>query len=144
MYAPELKGNSDELKLRVEDVAVAQVNTNARATPTDIYIPKDLDDCFAELKRIVPKDQIDKMKNGTEDDMSKYHFSLGMWLRNNWGLRKGSQLSKWFNEKGIGHPDDMSGIILDSFWRHLNNKPIQLDEQIRYYRDYWNKLDGKK
>ena len=62
-------------------------------------------------------------------------------MRNNWALWKGSELSRWFNEKGIHHPDDMSGIIFDSFWRHLNNQPLKLEEQIKYYQDYWKKAD---
>jgi hypothetical protein len=33
----------------------------------------------------------------------------------------------------------MSAIILDSFWRHLNGKAINLDEQVKHYRDYWKK-----
>jgi hypothetical protein len=105
----------------------------------EIYIPKDLDDCFAQLKKMLSKEEVEKMKNGREDDMILYHHGLGMWLRNNWGLWKGSRLSKWFNGKGIQHPDDMSGIIFDSFWRHLNNKPIKLDEQVKHYQDYWKK-----
>src|SRR5262249_54668776 len=42
-------------------------------------------------------------------------------------------------QKGIHHPDDMSGVILDSFWRHLNSKPIELDKQIASYEEYWKK-----
>lgn len=88
-----------------------------------VYVPKDLDDCFAELKKLLPKKQVEEIQNGSEKDMIQCHHGLGTWLRNNWGLWKGSRLSTWFNEKGIRHPDDMSGIILDSFWRHLNGNP---------------------
>jgi hypothetical protein len=104
-----------------------------------VYIPKDLDECYAQLEKLLSKEDIAAMKSGAEKDMVLYHHGLGMWLRNNWGLWKGSRLSKWFNDKGIRHPDDMSGIILDSFWRHLNKKPIKLDEQIKHYQDYWKK-----
>lgn len=100
-------------------------------------IPKDLDDCFDQLKKKLKPEDLAKMKSGTEEDMIQYHFGLGMWMRNNWGLRKGGRLATWFNDKGIHHPDDMSGIILDSFWRHLNAKPIDLDKQIKHYQDYW-------
>lgn len=117
----------------VENVQVEQKD--------EIYIPKDLDDCFVQLKKQLTPEDIEKMKTGTEDDMIQYHFGLGMWMRNNWGLWGGSRLSKWFNAQGINHPDDMSGVILDSFWRHLNQKPIKLDEQVKYYQDYWKKQE---
>jgi hypothetical protein len=64
-----------------------------------------------------------------------------MWMRNNWGLWGGSRLAKWFNNQGVKHPDDMSGVILDSFWRHLNDKPIKLEEQVKHYQDYWKKQE---
>jgi len=106
----------------------------------EAYIPKDLDDCFAHLKKLLKPEDIVKMRSGTEDDMIQYHHGLGRWMRNNWGLwGEGSRLAKWFNSKGIMHPDDMSGIILDSFWRHLNDKPIKLKEQVKCYQDYWEK-----
>lgn len=104
-----------------------------------VYIPKDLDECFSELKKILSKKTVETMKTGPEGDMSLYHHGLGTWIRNKWGLWKGSHLAKWFNERGIRHPDDMSGIILRSFWRHLNNQPLKLDEQIKFYQDYWKK-----
>jgi hypothetical protein len=110
----------------------------------EVYIPKDLDECFVELKKLLPEKTVDEMKNGAEKDMINYHHGLGTWLRNNWGLWKGSRLSKWFNDKGVQHPDDMSGIIFDSFWRHLNNKPIKLDEQIKPYQEYWKKAKEER
>ena len=110
----------------------------------EVYIPKDLEDCFAELTKMLSKEEVEKMKNGSEDQMIHYHHGLGMWLRNNWGLWKGSRLKTWFKEKGIQHPDDMSGIIFDSFWRHLNDKPINLDEQIKVYQDYWKKTEEEQ
>jgi hypothetical protein len=114
--------------------------TKDKVSPTGLYIPKNLEDCFKELEKMLPPDLIAEMKTETEDNMVKYHRGLGMWMRNNWGLWSGSRLAKYFNALGIRHPDDMSGIILDSFWRHLNNKPIQLKEQIRYYQNYWKKI----
>ncbi len=112
-----------------------------RAAPDQdkVYIPKDLDDCLAQLQKLLKPENIEKMKGGTEDDMIQYHMGLGMWMRNNWGLWGGSRLAKWFNAHGIKHPDDMSGVILDSYWRHLNKKRIKLDEQVKHYQDYWKK-----
>jgi hypothetical protein len=62
-----------------------------------------------------------------------------MWIRNNWRLWGGSRLSKYFNDLGIFHPDDMSGIILNSYHRFLLGQDIKLDDQIDYYKDYWKK-----
>ncbi len=104
-----------------------------------VYIPIDLNDAFVELKKILSPELIEEMKNGSEREMIRYHRGLGMWMRNNWGLWKGSGLSSYFNKLGIDHPDDMSGIILNSFWRHLNGQPLELKKQVKYYQDYWRK-----
>lgn len=63
------------------------------------------------------------------------HFSLGLWMRNNWGLWDDSQLDQYFSRMGVTEADDMSMIILKSFWRHLNAHPIGLQQQLRLYQD---------
>ncbi len=101
------------------------------------FVPMDLNDCFAQLDSTLTPAVLDTLKNWTEQDMSKAHFTLGLWIRNNWGLWRGSRLSKWFNARGIWHPDDMSSIILKSYWRHLHNTPLDLAAQISFHVDYW-------
>jgi len=111
---------------------------------TEKYIPKDLDDCIKTLTEMLIDEDYLAFKNGTEKDMYKQHHFLGTHLRNEWGLWFETRLAKWFNAKGIHHADDMSGIILTSFWREINSKPIELDEQIKFYQDFWTKQNGNK
>ncbi|MFA5337646.1 MAG: DUF6794 domain-containing protein [Candidatus Omnitrophota bacterium] len=121
-----------------------KINPTKDKSPSGVYIPRNLDDCFKELKKMLNPELIKEMKAGAEADMTKYHRGLGMWIRNNWGLWSGSRLKTYFNDLGVRHPDDMSGVILTSFWRNLNNKPIQLKEQIKYYQDYWKRVKEQK
>jgi len=113
-----------------------------------IYIPKDLDDCFKEINSFWNDSTKVQIKNWEEGEFTgNTHMGFGMWMRNNWQLWGGSRLSKYFNDIGIHHPDDMSGIILVSYHRYLNNKEIKLQEQVKYYKDYWeesNKEEFKK
>ncbi|MDD2797923.1 MAG: hypothetical protein PHV20_04960 [Bacteroidales bacterium] len=107
-------------------------------TINGIYIPKDLEDCFVQINSFWNDSTKIQVKNWEEREFAgKVHLGFGMWMRNNWQLWGGSRLSKYFNDLGIYHPDDMSGIILDSYHRHLNDKEIQLEEQIKYYQNYW-------
>ena len=105
--------------------------TEIKSSPTGVLIPKNLEEAFKELDKMLSPELKKGIKDGTENDL---HMGLGMWIRNNWGLWKGFDLAKWFNKLGIGHPDNMSGIILNSYALHLNNKPIDLDGQVRAYR----------
>lgn len=118
--------------------------TKDSGTLFGVYIPKDVNDAHRELKKMLPARLVTKMKSGTKEDMIKYHFGLGMWIRNNWGLWQGSRLSKYFNEIGVYHPDDMSGIILDTFWCDLNGKPQRITERIAAHQEYWKSMEEPK
>lgn len=103
------------------------------------YTPKDLNDAVSFLEcKWSDKDKTEFKNKSENDAVSELHFGTGMSIRNNWGLWKGkNKLSKFFKSKGIFHPDDISSIILTSFHRHLNNKSIDLNSQIEYYKSYW-------
>lgn len=108
------------------------------------YIPKDLNDCFKQIDSFWTDSIKNEIRTWTEDEFSgRVHMGFGMWMRNNWQLWGGSRLSKYFNEMGIYHPDDMSGIILTSYHRRLTGKKIELEEQTIYYKSYWEELNKK-
>lgn len=105
-----------------------------------IYIPKNLEDCFREIDLAWDEKNRNEIKSMTEEQfLGNSHFGMGMWIRNNWGLWGGSRLALYFNDLGIFHPDDMSGIILTSYYRKLKGYDIELNEQIKYYKNYWKK-----
>jgi hypothetical protein len=118
--------------------------TKSSQFETGVYIPKDLVDAFKELDRMLTPEFRREFGRLKESEVARHHFDLGGWLRNQWGLWKGLRLAKWFNEKGIHHPDDMSGIILDSYWRKLNKRPIGLEAQIKSCKNSVKPATGSK
>lgn len=94
-------------------------------------IPRNLKDAFAVLEKEMKPDELLEFRSGNEDDLINYHFGLGMWIRNNMGLWAGGRLKDWFDARGVMLPDTMSEIIITSFWRYLNGKPIDLEGQIK-------------
>ncbi len=106
------------------------------------YIPRDLDDCFKQINLSLKDSTRAKVILLTESEfVGRNHMGYGMWMRNNWQLWGGSRLSKYFNDLGIYHPDDMTGIIFTSFHRQLTNKDIHLEKQVKYYQDYWKESE---
>lgn len=105
--------------------------------------PKNLDDCLKVLDRLVPIEIKNRLKEG-KLTTTELHHSLGRYLRNNWSLWGESELKEWFKGIGIFHPDDMSGIILDSFVLSLKGESINLEGQIKFYQDYWAKMKENK
>ena len=93
---------------------------------------------------------LDDFKNMivSAQDSTSLHFSLGMKLRNEWNLweddeNKKSDLVKFFNSIDIYHADDMSGIILESYRRFQEGKPLDIEEQVTVYKEHWKKYGYK-
>jgi len=105
-----------------------------------VYIPANLDDCIRHIDAMWSDSVKNEVMKMTEEEfISRAHFGFGLWMRNNWGLWAGSRLAVYFNGIGIFHPDDMSAIILTSYYRKLKGENIRLDEQVKYYQNYWKK-----
>jgi len=105
-------------------------------------IPRNLNDCIAILDEQTPPNIVEKLKDGSLSTTDLHH-TLGRSMRNTWNLWEDSVLHKWFKNRGIFHADDMSGIIMDSFVRHLKGEPIDFDGQVKFYQDYWEKMKSK-
>ena len=117
-----------------------QIPTSERDSINGIYIPKDLKDTFKQINIIWSDSVRNNVKAMKESDfVTNNHFGFGLWMRNNWGLWKGSRLYIYLNEKGLSHPDDMSSVILTSYHRHLNNRNLKVRNQIKDYKEYWKK-----
>ncbi len=100
--------------------------------------PATLEETFLYLNQMLDDTQKYGFMTIPEDvATSRLHRGFGMWIRNNWGLWRNSKLKHYFLSKGVGHPDDMSGIILTSYHRYLNNKPIDLEGQTKKYQDFY-------
>lgn len=103
-----------------------------------VYIPKDLADAIAQIDKMWDDSTKQEIRQMTENEFAgRTHRGFGMWIRNNWGLWKGSRLSRYFNDMGIFHPDDISGIILTCYYRHLKDEDFKVDELVKHYQDYW-------
>jgi hypothetical protein len=95
------------------------------------------------LSTLTDCDKQTVMDTVDEKDISRFHHTWGRQLRNTLGCwQSNSNTSRIFrNELGVFHPDDMSGIIMTSIHRKLHNKPLDLETQAQYYKDYWANQD---
>lgn len=92
-------------------------------TVEGVYIPKNLGECFVELDRLLPEvDKKEMRALPNRDEMIRYHFGLGMWMRNNWVLWGGSRLQKYFIDKGVTDPEEMSSVILYHYYDWLTGQ----------------------
>jgi hypothetical protein len=102
-------------------------------SPTGIYIPADLDDCFRELDNMLPAVRIAGIRECEEVYLVLHHFGLSAWMRNNWGLwLQPSRLKRYFDGLGVFQADSASSIILAAYWHYLNGRPVDLQRLIVY------------
>lgn len=102
-------------------------------------IPVSLDNAVLFLHTTLSAEDKEKFSEWSEEKfIALTHHSLGTIIRNLWKLWDGtSVLYRWFKERNIWHADDMSGIILTSYYRSVHDLPIKLGEQIQHYLEYW-------
>ncbi|MCO6511349.1 MAG: hypothetical protein J5I65_11220 [Aridibacter famidurans] len=120
-----LRNSDDDLARKEKEIEVEaekkRFEERQKADTIDgRYIPADLGESMLELDKILTEaDKAEFRSLPNRDETIKYHFGLGMWLRNNWHLWGGSRLQKYFFDLGVFHPDDMSGIILEHYYEWL-------------------------
>ena len=102
-------------------------------------IPSNLQQCFDYLDILLSNEDKLFIEQSSEDEfIGRTHHALGQKIRNEWGLwASNSILYKYFIDMGLKHPDDMSGIILTSYYRNKHNIAIDLKKQIKEYLEYW-------
>ena len=87
----------------------------------DNILPKTNRECYALLDKMLSKEDKQAI---IEKDRIELHFTLGLWIRNNWLYPQSPEeteaLMKTFSKKSLSpHPDDWSAVILDAYRKHL-------------------------
>ena len=85
-------------------------------------LPSNKKECFAQLDEMLR--EADKKAIVEAEDLFEFHFTLGLWIRNNWLYERNEEelesLSKAF---GVDIPyfaaDDLSSEILEAYQKHL-------------------------
>ena len=115
------------------------------------YKPKDFNEAVAQLEIVFPDSTKSAIKEMSEDEfMSIAHRSTGRWIRNEWLYNRylfglivtDSDLKKDLESKGLFTNDDMSSVILQSFYRKLTNKKILLEQQIEDIYQWYENIDN--
>jgi hypothetical protein len=100
--------------------------------------PRNLEECHRYLDTALDAEGIAAIKELLHDDLILEHMGLGLYLRNEWlhGQRN-KPLLNYFYRLGINHPDEMSGLILDSYWHYLNKLPYDVKNEVNKIISYY-------
>lgn len=101
-------------------------------------IPENFEGCLLQLDTLLGNPMKEWIKCLPDGEFStNVHMGLGRHLRNEWGLWGSKNLTKNLYAMGMLHPDDMTGVILTSYQRRIKGEDIRLEEQLKYYQDFW-------
>lgn len=79
------------------------------------------------------------MENSSE--MNCLGFSVGMGIRNYYGLWHKNGLTRYFNRAlGVYHADDMSAILLEALWHRVHNQPYDPAPSVERFREHWTSM----
>lgn len=107
-------------------------------------IPRTIEECCLYLDEHLHDEVKAFLKSNTkEKSEAMLHHSLGRRIRNQWGLwKQDSELYHYLTALGFQHADDMSGIIIHFYWKHINGLPWDgLDAEIKKYQDHWKGIE---
>ena len=93
-------------------------------------IPKTKKECFTQLDEMLSDEEKSEL---VKSDPIEYHFSLGMWIRNNWIYQQEEEdvkrLAKAFRTEILFfEADDLSMKIIEYYQRYLKRKKARSGE----------------
>lgn len=128
------RDDSDEFDLHTincEQILPIEVSSEIYNSQ-DYLPPTNLYHAIMELDSALNQNSKEKIIQSNKFCMSSLHFGFGMFLRNKWGLwNRDSKLYQQFHKSGITHPDNVSGIILRTYWTYLKTGKIDLAYEIK-------------
>lgn len=90
-------------------------------------IPKTREEAFKILDDLMTEEERIKMASCSEDELDDYHFSLGLWIRNNWIYEHADKVLPLFDDEeadgnlfhfSVG-ADMESSRIIEKYWEYL-------------------------
>lgn len=128
---------------------------------SETYIPPTLEDAISYLVSCCDEEDAEMIRtkgesiavemfghDGKPFKLNTYpyimHHGYGQMIRNAWGLWNGSILQDHFKQRfGLGHADDMSGLIMDGVEAHFQGKPYgarQINQRVKRSKNHWEKI----
>jgi len=96
--------------------------------------PKNVDEAIERIISELSEEDKKTLKNSAFNDLIQFHFSLGMWIRNRFGLWNYNKILaasliekfpesviKLYDSKHV-EPDSASMVIIEEVWRKLKKE----------------------
>lgn len=98
--------------------------------------PETIPDAVRELRNLLPSQQLDVIRRSKTEDLIRFHFNLGAYIRNLWVYRDGSPLTSRVRATGgrVGQGDELSNLIIEALWHDLNGREFDIRGSTHFRR----------
>ena len=85
--------------------------------------PRTVEEAVDRLLSSMSEEDKQSLKNTPKKDLIMFHFGLGQYIRNEFGLWQGNTelLKSCEKESFFVHPDEFSSIIIEALWKKLRD-----------------------
>jgi hypothetical protein len=87
--------------------------------------PRTIEAAVAKILSVMTMEQRELLGGTEYDDLILFHHSLGMWVRNQFGLWRGNK--ELMDACRLPDPDDCSMVIIEACWHRLHGEPKLLE-----------------
>lgn len=90
--------------------------------------PATIPEAVRALRELLPAEQLEVIRRSSADDLIRFHFNLGSYIRNLWVHRDGSPLAARIRANGgqVGEGDELSRLIIEALWHDLTGRDFNL------------------
>ena len=99
-------------------------------------LPQNLSDAVALLRQLLRPEELAAVKRSKPEDLARFYFNHGEYIRNLWVHRGGSPLTQRITAAGgtVGDGGEFSLLILEALWYDLNDIPYHVSHSPHYQR----------
>lgn len=90
--------------------------------------PATLSEAVAMLRELLRPEELEVVRRSKREDLARFHFNHGEFVRNLWVHRGGSPLTRRICDAGgtVANGDDFSQLVLEALWHELNDMPYDV------------------
>lgn len=88
---------------------------------------------FKQLEEEMPAEAKEELLALPREQYIRLHFGLGKAVRNRFGLWGDNEITQFFHQNGVDHPDDMSMPFIGGFVEHLQGHNVDMVKAIETY-----------
>lgn len=83
---------------------------------------KEMEKAFSLMEKAFSQEALLHFKNTPAGDLYRYHYGLGIWIRNHFLFPREKPLYQLFWENGITHQDEMSYLMIRLFHYYISKR----------------------